>query len=136
LNDLRINSASIDTAHGRYLYALALAFVPVAVPLRAANMPQGGTGIQNPVVWTNDDVERLYDLGLISIAGRVNDEADRIILPRSDDKRRSNLLHWSRRTPKKLETRCSLLFPNLLTKEQNRAQNSGMGVRVRPCRWM
>ena len=46
----------------------------LAIPLRAANKPRAGTDSQNAAVWTNDDLERLHDLGLICIVGRINEE--------------------------------------------------------------
>src|SRR6266852_253758 len=59
----------------RYLYAaVTLGLISVAIPLRAANLPHAGTDSQNAVVWTNDGLERLHDLGLICIVGRMNDE--------------------------------------------------------------
>ena len=33
-----------------------------------------GTDSQNPMVWTNDDLEKLHSLGLISIVGRIDEE--------------------------------------------------------------
>ncbi len=51
-----------------------LALVTAAIPLRAANRPHAGTESQNPVVWTNDDLEKLHSLGLISIVGRIDEE--------------------------------------------------------------
>ncbi len=64
----------------RYLYAaVSLGLISVAIPLRAANRPRAGTDSQNTVVWTNDDLERLHDLGLICIeqAARLRDELER-----------------------------------------------------------
>jgi hypothetical protein len=58
----------------RYLYAVTLGLVTVAIPLRAANKPHAGTDSQKPVVWTNDDLERLDALGLISIVGQIDQE--------------------------------------------------------------
>jgi hypothetical protein len=58
----------------RYLCAVTLGFVAVAIPLRAANRPHVGTDSQTAVVWTNDDLERLHGLGLISIVGQVDQE--------------------------------------------------------------
>jgi hypothetical protein len=58
-----------------HLYAaVALGFVSVAIPLRAANRPHAGSGSQNMVVWTNDNLEELHALGLISVGGRVEEE--------------------------------------------------------------
>jgi hypothetical protein len=56
------------------LYAAALGLFSVAMPLRAANRPHARSGGQNPVVWTNDGLERLHALGPISIVGRVVEE--------------------------------------------------------------
>ena len=59
----------------RYLYyAASLALIAVAVPLRAANRPNAGADSQNAMVWTNDDLEKLHGLGLISIVGRIEEE--------------------------------------------------------------
>jgi hypothetical protein len=46
----------------------------LAIPLRAANKPRAGTDSQKPLVWTNDDLERLQGLDLISIMGRMDEE--------------------------------------------------------------
>jgi hypothetical protein len=61
----------------RYLtfsLAISVTLSALAIPLRAANKPRTGTDSQNPVVWTNDDLEKLHSLGLISIVGRMNEE--------------------------------------------------------------
>jgi hypothetical protein len=59
----------------RYSYAaVALGFISVAIPLREANRPHAGTDHRSKVVWTNDDLDKLHDLGLISIVGRDDDE--------------------------------------------------------------
>src|ERR1700681_3119447 len=62
----------------RYLYAVTLGLVSIAIPLRAANKPHAGTDSQNTVVWTNDDLERLHALGLICVVGGVNEETPRL----------------------------------------------------------
>ena len=54
--------------------SVCLALVSAAIPLRAANRPHAGTASQNTLVWTNDDLERLSDLGLICIVGRIDEE--------------------------------------------------------------
>ncbi len=54
--------------------AISMTLSILAIPLRAANKPRAGTDSQNPVVWTNDDLERLHALGLISIVGRTDEE--------------------------------------------------------------
>jgi hypothetical protein len=51
-----------------------LAVVSAAIPLRAANRPHAGTDRQGTVVWTNDDLEKLRALGLISIVGQTNED--------------------------------------------------------------
>jgi hypothetical protein len=62
----------------RYLYAaVTLGLISAAIPFCAASGPHRGTDSHNTVVWTNDDLERLHALGLISIVGRVNEEAPR-----------------------------------------------------------
>jgi hypothetical protein len=59
----------------RPLYGTAsLALLFLAVPLRAANGPHAGTDRQEPMVWTNDDLERLHVLSPISIVGRMDEE--------------------------------------------------------------
>ncbi len=59
----------------RYSYAaVALGLISLAIPLRAANRPHAGTDRQNQIVWTNDDLDKLHALGLISIVGRNGDE--------------------------------------------------------------
>jgi hypothetical protein len=54
--------------------AISIALGIQAIPLRAANKPRAGTARQNTAVWANDDLERLHDLGLICVVGRMNDE--------------------------------------------------------------
>src|SRR5260370_40333952 len=66
----------------RYLYtAVTLWPISVAIPLRAANRPHAGTDSQSRPVWTNDDLERLHDLGLICIVGPMNEETPKLASP-------------------------------------------------------
>src|SRR4029077_11055041 len=59
----------------RFLYyAISLGLVAAAMPLRAANRPHAEAGSQNAMVWTNDDLEKLHSLGLISVVGRIEEE--------------------------------------------------------------
>jgi hypothetical protein len=59
----------------RYLHAsVFLGLVSVAIPLRAGNRPHAGTDSQSKVLWSNDDLEKFHDLGLISIVGPINEE--------------------------------------------------------------
>jgi hypothetical protein len=68
----------------RHLYAVTLGFVAVAIPLRAAKGPHVGTDSQNGMVWTNDDLERLHSLGLISIVGQIDQEESKPATARSE----------------------------------------------------
>jgi hypothetical protein len=59
----------------RYLYtAVTLELISVAIPLHAANKPHAGRDRQSKVLWTNDDLDKLHGLGLISVVGRVDEE--------------------------------------------------------------
>jgi hypothetical protein len=59
----------------RYMHvAVTLGLITVAHPLRAANRPHAGTDSHQPVVLTNDDLERLHRPGLISIVGQMDEE--------------------------------------------------------------
>jgi hypothetical protein len=55
--------------------AITLGLISVAIPLRAANGPHAGTDRQSKAVWTNDDLDKLHNLGLISIVGRKDGQA-------------------------------------------------------------
>ncbi len=55
-------------------FAVTLGLVSLAMSLRAANRPHAETDSQNNMVWTNDDLEKLHSLGLISIVGRIDEE--------------------------------------------------------------
>jgi hypothetical protein len=60
----------------RYLtfsFALSVTLSTLAIPLRAANKPRGGTDSQKIKVWTNDDLEKLHAAGLISVVGQVDE---------------------------------------------------------------
>jgi hypothetical protein len=59
----------------RFLYyAVSLGLVAAAMPLRAANRSHAETGGQNTMIWTNDDLEKLHNFGLISVVGRIDEE--------------------------------------------------------------
>ena len=60
--------------HLTFSLAISMTLSTLAIPLRAASRPRAGMDSQNTVVWTNDDLERLHVLGLISIVGRMNEE--------------------------------------------------------------
>jgi len=54
--------------------AISVTLSTLAIPVRAANKPRAGTDNQKIKVWTNDDLEKLHDVGLISIVGQVDEE--------------------------------------------------------------
>ncbi len=53
---------------------LAMALASAADPSTAANGPQIGADRGRPLVWTNDDLEKLHDPGLISVVGQAEEE--------------------------------------------------------------
>jgi hypothetical protein len=53
--------------------AISVILSTLAIPVRAANKPRAGTDSQKIKVWTNDDLEKLHDVGLISIVGQVDE---------------------------------------------------------------
>jgi hypothetical protein len=53
---------------------LFLALVSAAIPVRAANRPHPGTDNHKAVVWTNDEIEKLHHLGLISVVGQMDQD--------------------------------------------------------------
>ena len=48
----------------------------LAIPLRAANKPRAEKTEQAVVLWTNDELEKLRSLGLISIVGQSGTAED------------------------------------------------------------
>ena len=59
----------------QFYVCFCLALLTAATPLRAANRPHAGTASQKIKVWTNDDLEKLHDLGLISIVGQADKDS-------------------------------------------------------------
>jgi hypothetical protein len=58
----------------RYSDAIVtLGLLLVAIPLRAANGAHAGSDGQSKMIWTNDDLDKLHDLGGISIVGREDE---------------------------------------------------------------
>ena len=55
-----------------FCMCISLTLIPLAV--RAANKPHAAADSQTIKVWTNDDLEKLHDSGLISIVGQVDQE--------------------------------------------------------------
>jgi hypothetical protein len=60
--------------HLTFSLAISMTLSTLAIPLRAANKPRAGTDSRNPGVWTNDELDKLHSLGLISIVGRMDEE--------------------------------------------------------------
>lgn len=59
----------------QFYICFCLALLTAATPLRAANRPHAGTASPQIKVWTNDDLEKLHDLGLISIVGQADEDS-------------------------------------------------------------
>ena len=62
----------------RYLpfsLAISITVSTLAIPLRAANKPRAGKTERASVLWTNEDLEKLSGLGLISVVGQAPEEA-------------------------------------------------------------
>jgi hypothetical protein len=62
----------------RYLpfsLAISMTLSALAIPLRAANKPRAGKTERATVLWTNEDLEKLRGLGLISVVGQAPEEA-------------------------------------------------------------
>jgi phage host-nuclease inhibitor protein Gam len=59
----------------RLSISLSLVLLSACSPLRAANKPHAKRASEANVIWTNDDLERLRDKGLISIVGQIEEEA-------------------------------------------------------------
>jgi hypothetical protein len=63
----------------RYLtisLAISATLSTLAIPLRAANKPHAGKMGKTTVLWTNEDLEKLRPLGLISIVGQPSTAED------------------------------------------------------------
>jgi hypothetical protein len=57
------------------VFSLAI-LMTLAIPLRAANKPRAAGLGKTTAVWTNEDLEKLRPLGLISIVGQPSTEDD------------------------------------------------------------
>jgi hypothetical protein len=58
--------------HQTFSLAISITLSALAIPLRAANKPRAGKTEKATVLWTNEDLERLRPLGVISIVGQPN----------------------------------------------------------------
>ncbi|HWZ98689.1 MAG TPA: hypothetical protein VN025_13110 [Candidatus Dormibacteraeota bacterium] len=67
----------------KFSLAISMTISTLAIPLRAASNPRAGKTEQATVKWTNDELEKLRPLGLISIVGQpsIAEEAITAALP-------------------------------------------------------
>ena len=56
--------------------AVSMTLTPPAISLRAANKPRPGKSEKATALWTNQDLERLRPLGLISVVGQAGAAED------------------------------------------------------------
>jgi hypothetical protein len=78
----------------RILYAaFFLGLASTTITLRAVGGPRAGTDGQPAVVWTNDDLEKLHVLGMISIIGGV-EEATSPSTPAPESYVKTQDPHW------------------------------------------
>ena len=56
--------------------AISMTLSALAIPLRAANKPRAGKTEKTTMLWTNEDLEKLRPLGLISIVGQPTTAED------------------------------------------------------------
>jgi hypothetical protein len=62
----------------KFSLAISMTIGTLAIPLRAASNPRAGKTEQATVLWTNDELEKLRPLGLISIVGQPSIAEDAI----------------------------------------------------------
>ncbi len=53
-----------------FSFAISMTLGTLAIPLRAASNPRAGNTEKTAAPWTNEDLERLRPLGLISVVGQ------------------------------------------------------------------
>jgi hypothetical protein len=56
--------------------AISITLSALAISLRAANKPRAGKTEKATALWTNEDLEKLRPLGVISIVGQPNTQED------------------------------------------------------------
>jgi hypothetical protein len=61
--------------HLPFSLAISMTLSTLAIPLRAANQPRAGKTEGATVLWTNEDLEKLRGLDLISVVGQAPEEA-------------------------------------------------------------
>jgi hypothetical protein len=62
--------------HLTFSLAISMTLNAQAIALRAANKPRAGKTEKTRVLWTNEDLEKLRPLGVISIVGQPNTTED------------------------------------------------------------
>ena len=62
--------------HLTFSLAISMTLSTLAIPLRAANKPRAGKAEKITALWTNEDLEKLKPLGLISIVGQPSTAED------------------------------------------------------------
>jgi len=58
--------------HLTFSLAISMTLSALAIPLRAANKPRAGKTGKTTALWTNEGLEKLRPLGVISIVGQPN----------------------------------------------------------------
>jgi hypothetical protein len=64
-----------------FLFAISMTLSTLPISLRAANKPRVGKMEKTTLLWTNEDLERLRALGLISIVGQPTTVEDATAVP-------------------------------------------------------
>jgi hypothetical protein len=62
--------------HLTFSLAISMTLSTLAIPLRAANKPRAGKTEKATALWTNEDLEKLRPLAVISIVGQANTQED------------------------------------------------------------
>lgn len=62
--------------HLTFSLAISMTLSALAIPLRAANKPRAGKTEKTTVPWTNEGLQKLRPLGVISIVGQPNTPED------------------------------------------------------------
>jgi hypothetical protein len=62
--------------HLTFSLAISMILSTLVIPLRAANKPRAGKTEKTTAVWTNEDLEKLKPLGLISVVGQPSTAED------------------------------------------------------------
>ena len=74
--------------------AISMSISTLAIPLRAASNPRAEKTEEATVLWTNDELEKLRPLGLISIVGQPSTAEDAITAAPRPPYRNTKDLQW------------------------------------------